>query len=76
MTIQQHKKRAFSKNNQIYFNIGKITQVENELIQKEKKEFIKNMEQYGLVLPENDLELLIDENHVFNVAKDWDINPL
>lgn len=68
--------RAFSQNNQIYFNIGKITQVENELIIKEKKEFIKDMEQYGLVLPENELELLIDENHVFNVAKDWDINPL
>lgn len=68
-------KRAFSQNNSMVYNIGPITQIEFQLISKEKKEFIKDMERLGLVLPKNEIELLMDESHVFSVAKDWDLNP-
>jgi hypothetical protein len=70
--------RAFSINNSIKYNFGERTEIEKSLIKIKREDFNKGYENIELILPHpvEEMEYFGDEQDVFKIAEDWDVNPL
>lgn len=67
--------RAFSINNDIVFDFGFRTEIENSLISQKRIELLKDKEILDFEIPENEMEYFGDEEDVFKVSGSWDVNP-